>query len=108
MRLRAVRCEETPVERLEPLRGQPLHLLECHNTNISDLAPISGSGFLWSLSIGGSRVTDLSPLKTLPQLTNLELSVPPGQEQSLLATLPKLVELNKRPVQEYLNPDPSR
>ena len=27
---------------------------------------------------------------------------------TLLATLPKLVELNKRPVQEYLNPDPSR
>jgi hypothetical protein len=108
MRLRAVRCQETPVESLEPLRGQPLHLLECHNTNISDLAPISGSKFLWSLSIGGSRVTDLTPLKTLPQLTNLELSVLPGQEQSLLATLPKLVELNKRPVQEYLNPDPLR
>lgn len=96
------------MDSLEPLRGQPLHLPECHNTNISDLAPLSGSQFLWNLSIGGSRVTDLSPLKTLPQLTNLELSVPPGQEQSLLATLPKLVNLNKRPVQEYLNPDPLR
>ncbi len=113
MGLRVVRCQETPVDSLEPLRGQPLHLLECHNTNISDLAPLSGSPFLWNLSIGGTRVTDLSPLKTLPQLTSLELYVPPGQEQSLLATLPKLVELNKRPVQEYLKvneivPDPVR
>jgi Leucine-rich repeat (LRR) protein len=50
---------------LEPLKGMPLTLLTCDNTQVADLSPLSGMR-LTALACHVTKVADLSPLKGMP------------------------------------------
>lgn len=56
---------------LTPLKGVPLHNLDCGNNDVADLSPLRGMT-LYALNCTGTRVSDLSPLKGM-KLTYLFL-----------------------------------
>ena len=63
--LHRLNCTESQVTNLEPLRGMPLTILHCQMTGVSSLAPLEGMK-LEMLTIQGSCVTDLKPLRGMP------------------------------------------
>lgn len=77
------------VSDLSALRGMPLTMLACHNTDVNDLGPLRDMP-LTILSCGGTQVSDLSPLRGMP-LTVLSVDNTPVSDLSPLAGMPLTV-----------------
>ncbi|SFH79977.1 leucine-rich repeat domain-containing protein [Planctomicrobium piriforme] len=76
---------------LEPLRGQPLKMLDLTQTKISDLTPLEGMP-LEKLAMIGCPVANLKPLAGMP-LVLLDASETQVSDIAPVATLSKLREL---------------
>ncbi len=63
---------ESGAKTLDPLKGQPLRILDATKTEISDLTPLAGMP-LETLILIGCPVTDLKPLAGLP-ISSLDVS----------------------------------
>jgi hypothetical protein len=64
MPLTVLACDNSQVADLSPLRGMPLTYLVCHVTNVADLSPLKGMP-LETLNCDHTPVKDLSPLAGL-------------------------------------------
>lgn len=64
-RLTHLNVRKCPVESLEPLRGQPLKVLDVYETRVADISPLTGMP-LEIFVANGTPVGDLSPLRGAP------------------------------------------
>jgi hypothetical protein len=93
-------CHDTLISDLAPLKGMPLTVFSCGMTQVSDLSPLAGMP-LTSLGCGWSRVSDLSPLAGMP-LEWLECREEILRKHApLLREMATLKTINERPAEEF-------
>ncbi len=91
--LKDLRCANTPIASLAPLKVSSLISLDCSQTSVADLQPLTEAANLSLLNIEATAVKDLSPLQGLASLQVLICnSTPIGDLDALsgLATLEKV------------------
>lgn len=76
---------------LEPLRGQPLKVLDVSQTRITDLSPLEGMP-LENLGLAETEIHDLSPLKGMP-LQHIDATRSKVEDISVLAGMSQLSHL---------------
>lgn len=93
--LASLDCYDTHLSELSPVSGlSALISLDCGATAVSDLSPLSGLTALTSLSCTLTLVSDLSPLSGLTALSSLECSYIQLSDLSPLSGLTALASLD--------------
>ncbi|MEQ5870213.1 leucine-rich repeat domain-containing protein [Sagittula sp. NFXS13] len=93
--LQSLDCSNTKVSDLAPLSGlNQLQSLDCSETQVSDLAPLSGLNQLQSFACSYTQVSDLAFLSGLNQLRSLDCSDTQVSELVSLSGLNQLQSLD--------------
>lgn len=89
--LQTITLDDTEVSDLAPLTGlKELKSLVLFNTRVTDLAPLAGLTRLQILNLSGTQITDLAPLAGLPGLHILNLGRTRVTDFSPLASMVSL------------------